>query len=172
MPYATQWPRPVVGANGLMALAWHPQWERRPATLAAFFKAAQRPMTGQDWAAWMAVRSVVAALVDNPRRRSVSSSRPRCEGRGCSSTASRAAFVFFGPGTGQLRQPLFLSHVDGVVGTAPVEGVLHPREVLDTLGVDERESCMQGPPMVLDAAWRSRCLCIWRVRCGRWWGVS
>ena len=41
---------------------------------------------------------------------------------------------------GQLRQPVFLSHGDGVVGLAPMDGVLHPTEVLDTLGVDEKES--------------------------------
>ena len=47
---------------------------------------------------------------------------------------------------GQLRQPLFLSHVDGVVGTAPLDGVLHPKEVLDTLGVDEQESACKSRP--------------------------
>ncbi len=41
------------------------QW--RAAAVAPLFKAASRPMTGQDWAAWMAVRSVMAALVDNPK---------------------------------------------------------------------------------------------------------
>ena len=45
---------------------------------------------------------------------------------------------------GQLRQPLFLSHVDGVAGTAPMDGVLHPKEVLDTLGVDEQESACKA----------------------------
>ena len=36
--------------------------------------------------------------------------------------------------------------LNGVVGTAPLDGVLHPREVLDTLGVDEQESaCKQRP---------------------------
>ena len=41
---------------------------------------------------------------------------------------------------GQLRQPVFLAHGDGVIGTAPADGVLHPNQVLDTLGVDQRES--------------------------------
>jgi hypothetical protein len=36
--------------------------------------------------------------------------------------------------------------VDGVVGVAPLDGVLPPKEVLDTLGVDEQESaCRQRP---------------------------
>jgi ABC transporter substrate binding protein (PQQ-dependent alcohol dehydrogenase system) len=41
---------------------------------------------------------------------------------------------------GQLRQPVLLAHGDGVIATAPADGVLHPTEVLDTLGVDQRET--------------------------------
>ena len=145
LPYATQWPRPVVGANGLMALAWHPQWERYggPQLSRRFFKAAQRPMTGQDWAAWVAVRSVVAALVDNPKAGVGEQLKALREGR-VFVDGFKGQRLSFRPWDGQLRQPLFLSHVDGVVGTAPVEGVLHPREVLDTLGVDEKESACKA----------------------------
>ena len=147
LPYATQWPRPVVGANGLMALAWHPQWERYggPQLSRRFFKAAQRPMTGQDWAAWVAVRSVVAALVDNPKAGVGEQLKALREGR-VFVDGFKGQRLSFRPWDGQLRQPLFLSHVDGVVGTAPVEGVLHPREVLDTLGVDEKESACKARP--------------------------
>ncbi|HEY9095775.1 MAG TPA: ABC transporter substrate-binding protein [Hydrogenophaga sp.] len=147
LPYATQWPRPVVGANGLMALAWHPQWERNggPQLSRRFFKAAQRPMTGQDWAAWMAVRSVVAALVDNPKAAVGEQLKALREGR-VFVDGFKGQRLSFRPWDGQLRQPLFLSHVDGVVGTAPVDGVLHPREVLDTLGVDEKESACKARP--------------------------
>jgi ABC transporter substrate binding protein (PQQ-dependent alcohol dehydrogenase system) len=147
LPYATQWPRPVVGANGLMAVAWHPQWERNggPQLSRRFAKIASRPMTGQDWAAWMAVRAVVAALVASPKASA---------GDQLKSLRSGQVFVdgFKGPRLsfrawdGQLRQPLFLSHVDGVVGTAPLDGVLHPKEVLDTLGVDEQESACKARP--------------------------
>ena len=35
---------------------------------------------------------------------------------------------------------VLLAHADGVVQTAPMEGVLHPTDNLDTLGVDEKES--------------------------------
>jgi ABC transporter substrate binding protein (PQQ-dependent alcohol dehydrogenase system) len=47
---------------------------------------------------------------------------------------------------GQLRQPVFLAHGDGVVATAPMEGVLHPTEVLDTLGHDLAESTCRHKP--------------------------
>jgi len=46
----------------------------------------------------------------------------------------------FRPWDGQLRQPIMLGHGDGIVGLAPLDGVLHPTEVLDTLGTDQKES--------------------------------
>ena len=33
-----------------------------------------------------------------------------------------------------------MAHGEAVAGMAPVEGVLHPKEILDTLGADEPES--------------------------------
>jgi len=145
MPYATQWPRPVVGANGLMALAWHPQWERNggPQLSRRFAKTTNRPMTGQDWAAWTAVRSVVAALVDNPKA-SVADQLKGLRGGQVFVDGFKGPRLSFRSWDGQLRQPLFMSHIDGVVGTAPLDGVLHPTEVLDTLGVDEKESACKA----------------------------
>jgi ABC transporter substrate binding protein (PQQ-dependent alcohol dehydrogenase system) len=46
----------------------------------------------------------------------------------------------------QLRQPLLLTDGVGVIGTAPVEGVLHPRNALDTLGTDAPESPCRSSP--------------------------
>ena len=40
---------------------------------------------------------------------------------------------------GQLRQTLLLTDGQGVVAQAPIEGLLHPSNVLDTLGVDAPE---------------------------------
>ena len=150
LPYNTQWPRPVLGANGLTPLAWHPQWERNggPQLSRRFMRAAHRPMGEQDWAAWVAVKAVVAAvaaLADSPK-----SSLPE------QLKALRSGQVFmdgfkgprlsFRPWDGQLRQPLFLGHADGVAALAPFDGVLHPTEVLDTLGFDEKESlCPKHP---------------------------
>ena len=147
LPYATQWPRPVVGANGLMALTWHPQWERYggPQLSRRFFKAAGRPMGGQDWAAWVAVRAVTAALVDNPKA-PVAQQLKALRGGTVFVDGFKGTRLSFRPWDGQLRQPLFLSHVDGVVGAAPVDGVLHPVEVLDTLGVDQKESTCKARP--------------------------
>ena len=41
---------------------------------------------------------------------------------------------------GQLRQPIPLVHPRALVALAPVEGFLHQRTELDTLGYDEPES--------------------------------
>jgi ABC transporter substrate binding protein (PQQ-dependent alcohol dehydrogenase system) len=46
----------------------------------------------------------------------------------------------FRPWDRQLRQPLLLTDGVGVISTAPVEGVMHPKNVLDTLGADAAES--------------------------------
>ena len=145
LPYATQWPRPVVGANGLMAVAWHPQWERNggPQLSRRFFKLAHRPMQGQDWAAWVAIRALAAVLVENPKA-PVAQQLKALRGGAVFVDGFKGTRLAFRPWDGQLRQPLFLSHVDGVVGTAPVDGVLHPKEVLDTLGVDEKESACKA----------------------------
>ena len=52
---------------------------------------------------------------------------------------SKGTMLSFRPWDGQLRQPMLLTDGQGVIATAPVEGLLHPRDVLDTLGVDAPE---------------------------------
>lgn len=141
VPYATQWPRPVVGSNGLVALAWHPQWDRYggPQLTRRFVKAAGRPMQGQDWAAWMAARAVATVMVDQPKA-NVNQQLAALRSGQVQLDGFKGKTLSFRSWSGQLRQPIFLSHVDGVVAMAPVDGVLHPKEVMDTLGFDERES--------------------------------
>lgn len=147
LPYATQWPRPVAGSSGLMALAWHPQWERHggPQLSRRFYKLARRPMQGQDWASWAAVKAVAAVLVDDPKA-VMAHQLKRLRSGNIYIDGAKGPRLSFRPWDGQLRQPVFLTHGDGVVGIAPLEGVLHPTEVLDTLGMDEKESaCKQRP---------------------------
>jgi ABC transporter substrate binding protein (PQQ-dependent alcohol dehydrogenase system) len=147
LPYATQWPRPVVGASGLVATAWHPQWERNggPQLSRRFHKLAQRPMQAHDWAAWAAGRAIAAVLVDDPKA-ALPQQLKKLRGGAVHLDGFKGPRLSFRAWDGQLRQPVFLSHGDGVVGVAPLEGVLHPKEVLDTLGVDEQESaCKQRP---------------------------
>ncbi|OJU91128.1 MAG: branched-chain amino acid ABC transporter substrate-binding protein [Burkholderiales bacterium 66-5] len=147
VPYATQWPRPVVGASGLTSLAWHPQWERYggPQLTRRFRKQFQRLMQGQDWAAWMAGKAIATVLADDPKA-GVAEQLRKLRTAAVFLDGFKGQRLSFRPWDGQLRQPVLLSDGDGVIATAPVDGVLHPREVLDTLGVDEQESqCKQRP---------------------------
>ena len=45
---------------------------------------------------------------------------------------------------GQLRQPVFLLWPGAVVATAPLEGFLHQRTEMDTLGLDQPESACKA----------------------------
>ncbi len=145
LPYATQWPRPVVGANGLTVQPWHPQWERNggPQLTRRFARQENRPMLGHDWAAWAAAKAVAAALVDAPRA-PVAQHIQRLRTGQSYIDGFKGPRLSFRAWDGQLRQPLFVAHGDGVAGVAPLDGVLHPKEVLDTLGVDEAETACKA----------------------------
>jgi ABC transporter substrate binding protein (PQQ-dependent alcohol dehydrogenase system) len=147
LPYNTQWPRPVIGSNGLTALAWHPQWNLNggPQLSRRFMKAAHRPMTGQDWAAWAAVKALVSVLSELPQA-SVGEQLKALRSGQVYLDGFKGPRLSFRTWDGQLRQPIFLGHADGVVTTAPFEGVMHPTEILDTLGMDEKESTCRKRP--------------------------
>lgn len=147
LPYATQQPRLVVGSNGLVPVAWHPQWERYggPQLNRRFMRQTQRPMTGQDWAAWMAVKSISTALTEQSKASPTEHGKALRRGD-ITLDGFKGQPLSFRAWDGQLRQPILLSHVDGVVGVAPVDGVLHPTEVLDTLGMEEKESPCKAKP--------------------------
>ncbi len=49
----------------------------------------------------------------------------------------------FRPWNGQLRQPVLLAAARSMVSVAPLEGFLHPKTELDTLGFDQPESKCQ-----------------------------
>ncbi len=147
LPYATQQPRPVVGSNGLVALAWHAQWERNggPQVSRRFRRLAGRAMTGQDWSAWIALRSITAVLGELPAAGVAEQARALRSGS-VFIDGAKGPRLSYRAWDGQLRQPVFLAHGDGVVGTAPLDGVLHPLEQLDTLGVDRQESACKASP--------------------------
>ena len=141
LPYATQWARPVMGSNGLMAMAWHPQWERNggPQVSRRFQKLAKRPMQSQDWATWMAVKAIAAGLAENPKA-DLGQQLKQLRAGAVMVDGNKGPGLTFRAWDGQLRQPIMLGHGDGVVGMAPLDGILHPTEVMDTLGTDQKES--------------------------------
>jgi ABC transporter substrate binding protein (PQQ-dependent alcohol dehydrogenase system) len=138
LPYRTALPRPVVGDAGLTALAWSPKFERfgAPQVTRRLSKAAGRPMGAHDWPAWLAGKALVGASVAAPKGPAAAWQKALAEGE---IDGSKGVVMGFRPWDGQLRQPLLLTDGQGVMGLAPGEGVMHPKNVLDTLGADAPE---------------------------------
>jgi ABC transporter substrate binding protein (PQQ-dependent alcohol dehydrogenase system) len=138
LPYRTSLPRPVVGDAGLTALAWSAQFERfgAPQVSRRFTKATGRPMTAHDWASWMAGKAITSAATEVPKGPAAAFAKALGE---LEFDGSKGTPMSFRPWDGQLRQPMLLTDGQGVVAMAPVEGVLHPKNNLDTLGVDAPE---------------------------------
>ena len=141
LPYNTALPRPVVGSGGLVPLAWHPSWERygAPQLSHRFQKLTNKQMASQDWAAWMAVKSFATALDEEPNATLAQLLNKLRSGK-TTLDGFKGTALSFRPWDGQLRQGIFMAHGQAVAGMAPVDGVLHPKEILDTLGADEPES--------------------------------
>ncbi len=145
LPYRTVLPRPVVGDAGLVALAWHAQSERfgAPQLSRRFAKAANRPMTDRDWAAWMAGKALTTAASAAPKGPLAAFVKAL---EGGEFDAYKGQTVSFRAWDGQLRQPLMLTDGQGVIAFAPAEGVLHPKNKLDTLGADAPEKLCKARP--------------------------
>jgi ABC transporter substrate binding protein (PQQ-dependent alcohol dehydrogenase system) len=143
LPYRTVLPRPVVGDAGLVALAWHAQFERfgAPQVSRRFAKAAKRPMTAHDWAAWMAGKALVAAATAVPKGPAAAWAKALAT---TPLDGSKGTVLSFRAWDGQLRQTLLLTDGQGVIAQAPIEGLLHPSNVLDTLGVDAPEKACKA----------------------------
>lgn len=146
VPYQSILPRPVLGSNGLVPVAWHHHLERygAPQLSSRFQKAARRPMQGSDWSAWVAMKAIAAVLVDAPAadaaalRKALRSDQLILDG-------FKGKRLNFRPWDQQLRQPVMLSYGDFVAGLAPFEGFLHQRDTLDTIGADEPETACKMP---------------------------
>jgi ABC transporter substrate binding protein (PQQ-dependent alcohol dehydrogenase system) len=145
LPYRTSLPRPVVGDAGLTALAWHAQFERfgAPQVVRRFAKANNRTMTAHDFASWMAGRALTAAAIAAPNGPNAAWSKALASNE---LDGSKGVTMSFRAWDGQLRQPLLLTDGQGVIGAAPAEGVLHPKNNLDTLGADAPEKLCKARP--------------------------
>lgn len=144
LPYRTVLPRPVVGDAGLVALGWHAQFERfgAPQVVRRFTKATSRPMTAQDWAAWVGGKLLVALATALPKGPNAAWAQALPQ---TTVDGSKGTTLSLRAWDGQLRQPMLLSDGQGVISQAPVDGLLHPSNVLDTLGADAPEKLCKTP---------------------------
>ncbi|TVT56511.1 MAG: ABC transporter substrate-binding protein [Azoarcus sp. PHD] len=141
LPYRTVRPRPVVGSEGLVAEAWHWAWERHgaPQLSSRMQKQAERQPSSPDWAAWIAVKSVIEAVVrtDNaPFTKLVG----YLAGDEITIDGFKGNRLGFRPWDRQLRQPILLATHNSVIERAPIQGFLHQQNNMDTLGFDQRDS--------------------------------
>ncbi|HID82563.1 MAG TPA: amino acid ABC transporter substrate-binding protein [Chromatiales bacterium] len=140
VPYQIQRPRPVVGSAGLVAEGWHWAWDRHgaPQLSRRFLRKSKRWMTAYDWSAWMAVKALAEAVQRtgstelNVLKQYLLSEKIVLDG-------FKGYPLSFRSWNNQLRQPVFLTTGNWVVARAPLEGFLHDKNNLDTLGFDARE---------------------------------
>jgi len=145
LPYRTALPRPVVGDGGLVAVAWSPKFERfgAPQVTRRLVKAVGRPMGAHDWAVWMAGKALIGAAAVAPKGPPAAFQKALAEGE---IDGSKGVAMSFRPWDGQLRQPVLLTDGQSVVAVAPADGVLHPKNNLDTLGADAPEKLCKARP--------------------------
>lgn len=133
--------RPVAGSEGMSPVAWAPVVEQWGAAQLQnrFADLAGRGMRPKDYAAWAALRSIGEAVT-----RTNAADPATLRGFILSPDFELAGFkgrpMSYRTWNGQLRQPIPVVHPRAVVAMAPVEGFLHQRSELDTLGLDEPES--------------------------------
>ncbi|QGY05146.1 ABC transporter substrate-binding protein [Methylobacterium mesophilicum SR1.6/6] len=143
--YNTASPRPLVGTQGLAPAAWGRPVEAWAAVQlqGRFRKLAGRAMRPVDWAGWMAVHAVGEAAV-KARSTEAAAVRGALTAPGFEVGGFKGRPLSFRTWDGQLRQPIFLLWPGAVTATAPLEGYLHHRTELDTLGLDEPESACRA----------------------------
>ena len=141
LPYQSKYARPVVGSEGLIPSEWHWTWERHgaPQLNQRFDRLAKRRMTGSDWAAWAAVKSIVTAALYS-KSRDVEALRSALRSDDFRVDTYKGAPANFRSWDNQLRQSILLHTHNAVIAKAPIAGFLHEKNNLDTLGIDARES--------------------------------
>ena len=147
-PYATWAARPVVGSAGLTPTAWNDRLRGWGAAQIQdrFVKLEGRPMGPHDYAAWIAVRAIGEAVTRGgsaaPEKVAAALMAPEFALGGF-----KGAKATFRPWNRQMRQPIALTHGDGVTAFAPIDGFGHRVSELDTLGIDAPESkCPHSSP--------------------------
>lgn len=146
VPYQTWYPRPVAGTQGLTPTGWHKTVETYGAAqLQKRFEAmAGRWMNDRDFAAWIAVRSIAAA-VSKLRQDDPFAIRQLALGDQLPLDGFKGRKLSYRPWNGQLRQPIALVQPRALVSTSPQDGFLHPSNEMDSLGYDRPEVSCRYP---------------------------
>ncbi|HYE37897.1 ABC transporter substrate-binding protein [Methylocaldum sp.] len=141
LPYRTWLPRPVAGTQGLVATVWHRTHEAWGALQLQnrFREQTGRWMTEEDYGAWLAVRAIGESAT---RAKAIDFEKVRAFmlGEEFALAGFKGVPLSFRRWDGQLRQPVLIASDRSLVAVAPVEGFIHPKNELDTLGYDEPES--------------------------------
>lgn len=141
LDYRTWIPRPVIGTQGLIATSWHRAHEQWGAVQIQnrFKEQKGRWMEEADYGAYLAIRAVGEAATRtqssqlNDIKTYLLSDKFALQGY-------KGRPLSFRTWNGQLRQPLLLAAPRSLVAVAPIEGFLHPKTELDTLGFDQPET--------------------------------
>jgi ABC transporter substrate binding protein (PQQ-dependent alcohol dehydrogenase system) len=146
VPYRDYDPRPVVGTQGLTAVAWHRSYEQYAGTQMQhrFERAAKRIMTERDYSAWIAVRAVGEA-VTRSNKTDVKDISDYLLSAAFTVAAFKGEGLSFRTWDHQLRQPMLITGARSLVSMSPQEGFLHPKFLTDTLGFDEPETKCKFP---------------------------
>lgn len=134
-------PRPIAGSEGLVPTGWSTVVEQWGAAQlqSRFEELAGRAMRPHDYAAWAAFRTLGEAVT-----RTGSADPVTLRTYILSDEFELAAFkgrpLSYRRWNGQLRQPVPVVTPRALVAEAPLEGFLHERNELDTLGLDQTES--------------------------------
>ena len=141
LEYRTWLPRPVIGTQGLIATAWHRTHEQWGAVQIQnrFKEQAGRWMEEQDYGAYLAARAIGEAAT-RTKSNDLKQIKDYLLSDAFALQGYKGTPLSFRTWDGQLRQPVLLAAPRSLVAVAPIEGFLHPKTELDTLGYDQPES--------------------------------
>jgi len=139
--FRTYEPRPVVGSQGLQAVAWHRSFEQYAGTQLQnrFEKQTGRFMTERDFTAWLGVR-VVGETVTRTSKNKPKEVDAYILSKDFEVAGFKGVGLTFRSWDHQMRQPMLLSGPRTLVSISPQDGFLHQKFLTDTLGFDEPET--------------------------------
>jgi ABC transporter substrate binding protein (PQQ-dependent alcohol dehydrogenase system) len=139
--FRTYEPRPVVGSQGLQAVAWHRSFEQYAGTQLQnrFEKQAGRFMTERDYTSWLGAR-VVGEAVTRTANNKPADVNAYLMSKDFEVAGFKGVGLTFRKWDHQMRQPILLSGPRTLVSISPQDGFLHQKFLTDTMGFDEPET--------------------------------